>query len=147
METIKYKYSAYQTWFAVIFLSCLVGFCLYSEKTNNRGNSAWNPMVFFIIFLAGMLVYTCFKFFLPLLQGKKILALDKEKLQYAVKNRTIYWKDVSRLDYNIGAQTGNWSIRFIMKDGSPDQKVSTLYIAGKDKAIYDTIADYFEKYG
>ena len=108
METIKYKYSAYQTWFAVILLSCLVGFCLYSEKTNNRGNSALNPMIFFILFVAGLLVYTCYKFLLPLLRGETILELDKDKLQYAAKNRIIYWKDVGRIDYVVGAQTGNW---------------------------------------
>jgi hypothetical protein len=145
METIKFKYSAYQTWIAVILLSCLICFCLYSEKTNSK--DALNPMLLFIAVLAGLLVYTCYKFLLPLLQGKTILELDKDKLQYAAKNRVIRWKDIARMDYNIGSQTGNWAIRFIMKDGSPDQKVSTLYIAGKDKAIYDTIADYFEKYG
>src|ERR1700733_8475492 len=146
METIKYKYSAYQTWFAVIFLLFLIGFCLYSEKTNNPGNSVWNPMAFFILFVAGLLVYTCYKFFLPLLRGETILELDKDKLQYVAKNRIIYWKAIERIDYVVGTQTGNWSIRFIMKDGSPDQKVSTLYIAGKDKTIYETIMAYFEKY-
>jgi hypothetical protein len=146
METIKFKYSTYQTWFAVILLSSLICFCLYSLKTNNRG-SVLDPMLLFIAILAGLLIYTCYKFLLPLLQGKTILELDQEKLQYVAKNRVIHWKDIARMDYNIGSQTGNWAIRFVMKDGSPDQKVSTLYIAGKDKAIYDTIADYFEKYG
>jgi len=146
METIKYKYSPYQTWFSVILLSSLTGFCLYSVKTNNLVKNPWDPIVFFIVLLVGLLIYTCVRFLVPLLQGKTILELDKEKLHYAAKNRIIYWKAVERIDYVVGAQTGNWSIRFIMKDGTPDQKVSTLYIAGKDKAIYETIMAYFEKY-
>jgi hypothetical protein len=146
METIKYKYSSSQTWFSVILLSSLTGFCLYSVITNNLIKKPWDPIVFFILSLVGLLIYTCVKFLVPLLQGKTILELDKEKLQYAAKNRIIYWKDVERMDYVVGAQTGNWSVRFYMKDGSPVQKVSTLYIAGKDKAIYDTMMAYFEKY-
>jgi len=146
MEVVKYKYSVYQTWFAVIILSGLIFFCLYTIKNDSPGDNIWEIIGPFALLLAAMLAYICGKFLLPLIRGETILELDQDKLRYAVKNDSIYWKEVDSINYVIGAKTGSWSIRFVMKDGSRNRKISTKYIAGDDKTIYNTIVDYFEKY-
>jgi len=129
-----------------MLLSGLILLCLYAIITDTPGDNIWELMGPAILFLAAILAYVCRKFLLPLTQGKTILELDKNKLQYAVKNDSIYWKDIDSINYVIGVKTGSWSIRFVMKDGSRDRKISTKYIAGDDKTIYNTIVDYFEKY-
>lgn len=104
-------------------------------------------MVPAILGLAALLAYVCCKFFLPLIRGEIILELEADKLQYAVKDTIVYWKDVGSIDYVIGAKTGSWSIWFLMKNGSQDKKISTNYIAGNNETIYNVIVSYFEKYG
>ena len=146
MEIIKYKYSVYQTWFAVILLSTLILSCLYAIKTDSPGDNIWQLMAPGALFLAVILAYVCYKFLLPLIRRETILELDKDKLQYAVKHTVVLWKDIDSINYVIGVKTGSWSIRFVMKDGSRDKKISTKYVAGDNKTIYNTIVDYYEKY-
>ena len=145
MESVKYPYSKYQSWFAVIALSAMIFGCLYMIIARRPDGDIWQVMVPMILILGALLTYICRKFFFPLIWGETALELDKEKLQYFVNNRIIYWKDVETMDF-WSLKYGGMSIRFVMHGTNKDVKINTKYIAGKDQSIYDTIVEYFEKY-
>ena len=84
---------------------------------------------------AAMAVYLCKKFFFPLVRGETALEIDKEKLQFYVTNRVIYWKDVKSIDHDT-LNHGGWAIIFAFKDGSENIDISTKYVAGDDEQIY-----------
>jgi len=146
MEITKFKYSAGKSWFAVITLLAIIFLCLYAVLTDSKGDNIWELMAPAIFVLGTILSYVGIKFFIPYRRGDTILELDKEGFHYAPKNSTVYWKDVERIDYVVGIQTRDWSIRFEMKDDSGLKRISTKYIKGRGQAIYDTIMEYFEKY-
>jgi hypothetical protein len=92
-----------------------------------------------------MFIYFFKKFFSPFLKGETALELDDKKLQYFISNKIVYWKDVEYMDYD-SLKNGGISIRFSIKESSKDITISTRYVKGNDKDIYDTISEYFEKY-
>jgi hypothetical protein len=132
MESVKFKYGPGQVWWSVLLpFVVVVVFTIY---------------LFSLVALpfSGMTFFFGWKFFLPYRRGDTILELDDEKLQYFFKNKTVYWREI--LLINCGATRNGLEIRLEMKAGNYyDFNIFTQYIAGKDKAIYDTIMEYFEK--
>ena|ERR1700722_10095996 len=146
METTQYKYSTKQVVYVLLLFLGMIGFGFYEIETDPHTDYLWKIMIPFIILFGVFLVYICYKYLLPLLRGETILELDNDKLQFRVTNLTVYWKDVASIDYSTGSRSSSWTIRFYMKDGSKTGTMSTLYIAGADMAIYNTVITYFEKY-
>lgn len=145
MEPIKYPYSTILTCFHAIWLFAFFIFSIFlSIDLSDPGNKVFIPDIFITLILGALIVYFFIKIILPLIQGKSALELDKEKLQYFIFNKTIYWKDVENIIY-ADRTNGSWLISFIMKDGSNDIKIQTRYIAGKNKEIYNSILQCFEK--
>jgi hypothetical protein len=103
-------------------------------------------MIPFALAFGVCLVYICYKYLRPLVRGEKVLELDGYKLYYAIADLTVYWKDVASISYTTGSRSTSWSIRFYMKDGSKTRTITTLYVAGSDASIYNTVIRYFEKY-
>jgi hypothetical protein len=144
MEPIKYPYSTFQNIFSTLLILGLNFFPFYMIVRF----PALPASLFLGALLLGtvaMAVYLCKKFFFPLLRGKTALEIDKDKLQFFITNRTIYWKDVIKIDY-FSLNHGGWSIKFVMRDGNEDLSISTKYVAGNDATIYDAIVEYFEKH-
>jgi hypothetical protein len=144
MDIKKYLYSKYQTWFVFIFLLAMMVASLFMVANDNADHDEWLVFGFFFLVMGGMLAYLLRKYFLPMQRGEIALELDKEKLQYFIGNKTVYWKDVLYMDF-AESKNGGGFIRFALEHGV-DIKISTRYIAGKDKEIYNTITGYFEKY-
>ncbi len=144
MTPIKYPYSIFQNCFSIILVSAMNIFILYMII---RFPALPGSLALSALFLctATMAVYLCRKFFFPSLRGEIALELDKDKLQFFITDRTIYWKDVKSINYDV-LNHGGWAIIFAFKNGSENVDISTKYIAGNNQAIYDTITEYFEKY-
>jgi hypothetical protein len=107
-------------------------------------------MVVGVLGLSGALIYICNKIFLPMLHGETILEIDEEKLQYLLKDLTLYWKDIEDLDYedysfNRGGMT-MFKVRFTMKESGSVIRISPWLIEGDSKAIFDSILTAFLKY-
>ena len=143
MDETEYKYSIVQNIFSVILA---LGMNIFTLFMTIRFPALPASLILSALFLctAVMTFYLCKKFFFPLLRGETALELDKEKLQFYITNRIIYWKDVKSIDYNT-LNHGGWAIVFIMKDRSENIDISTKYIAGNDKDIYNSIVKHFEK--
>jgi len=141
MTITKYKYSIKFGWFGTVFLSVVILFCFYAVITDPPGDNIWQLMIPCIMVVSIMLVYFCKICFMPALKGKTALELDKDKLQYFVSNKTIYWSDVQGIDKDTGGRNG-WTIIFSMLDKSKDIKIHTNFIAGKDEDIFNTICEY-----
>jgi len=146
MDVTKYKYSAKQTVYAILLFLGLMSFGYYEIKTDAPADALWKIMIPFLLLFGAFLVFICYKYLLPLIRGETVLELDNYCLQYKVSNLTIYWKDLASISYSTGSRSSSWSINFFMKDGSKTKAITTLYIAGDDKAIYNTVVKYFEKY-
>ena len=73
------------------------------------------------------------------------MQLDKEKLEYLNANKVIYWKDINSIN-SLEDSWGRLRITFLMKEGVKKIKISTKYIIGHDKDIYNTITAFFQKY-
>ena len=146
METTQYKYSAKQTAYAVLLFLGMICFGYYEIATDAPADDFWKIMTPFVILFGAFLVYICYKYLRPLLRGDMVLELDNYKLYYRVSDLTIYWKDVASISYSTGSRSSSWSISFYMKDGGEAKTISTLYIAGDNMAIYNTVTGYFEKY-
>jgi len=146
MDVTKYKYSAKQTIYAILLFLGMIIFGCYEIATDAPADDLWKIMIPFIVLFGAFLVYVCYKYLLPVLRGETVLELDNYQLQYRVTNLTICWKDVASISYSTGSRSSSWSIMFFMKDGSKTKTISTLYIAGDDSAIYNTVVLYFEKY-
>jgi len=101
-----------------------------------------------LVFLAFSILpfYFFKKYFLPFLRAKIAMELDNEKLEYFIKNKIVYWKDVDYINSNYGGQGGGVEITFAIKQSSRNITISTRYIAGNDEDIYNRISEYFEKY-
>ena len=142
MKTKIFPYSS-STWFAAILSLGINIFPLYGLVT--LGSDYRVLLCFGLILLctAGMLGYFCKKFLFPFLRRDTALELDEDKLQFYITNRTIYWKDIKKIDH-FSLNHGGWSIDFTMKDGSDQIRISTKYIAGDNEDIYNTIVEYFE---
>ena len=75
--------------------------------------------------------------------------MDEEKLQFFIKGKLLfqiprevaYWKDIAEIEFTAPLK-GSAIISFNMKDGSVFG-FRTNYIAGNDRAIYNTIMEYF----
>jgi hypothetical protein len=146
MEITKYKYSAKQTVYALLLFLGMIIFGCYEIKSNSPADALWKIMIPFIGLFGVFLIYVCYKYLLPVLRGETVLELDNYQLQYRVTNLTICWNDVERISYSTGSRSSSWSINFFMKDGSKAKTIPTLYIAGDNNAIYNTVVTYFEKY-
>jgi len=146
METTKYKYSAKQTVYAILLFLGMIIFGCYEIKTDAPADDLWKIMIPFIVLFGAFLIYVCYKYLLPVLRGDTVLELDNYQLQYRVTNLTICWKDVANISYSTGSRSSSWSINFFMKDGGKAKAIPTLYIAGDNSAIYNTVITYFEKY-
>jgi hypothetical protein len=146
MDVTKYKYSAKQTVYAILLFLGVIIFGCYEIKSDAPADDLWKIMIPFIVLFGAFLIYVCYKYLLPVLRGETVLELDNFQLQYRVTNLTIHWKDVASISYSTGSRSSSWSISFFMKDGSKAKTIPTLYIAGDNNAIYDTVITYFEKY-
>lgn len=143
MEVIKYPYSKYQTWYVLILLLAVTAFPVFVIATDITDRDIWLGFGFSFLATCGMLTYLTRKYFLPMQRGDIALELDKEKLQYFIGNKIVYWKDILYMDF--GEARSGIFIRFALEHGV-DITIGTRYVAGKDKEIYDTISAYFEKY-
>ena len=141
MEVTKYNYSIKFGWFGTIFLSVIILFCFYAIITDPPGDNIWQLMIPAIIVIGGMLIYWGKICFIPALKGKIALELDKDKLQYFVSNKTVYWSDVESIDKDTMPRNG-WIIIFSMLDRSKDIKIPTRFIVGKDEDIYNKVCEY-----
>lgn len=143
MDIKKYLYSKYQTWFVFIILLSIMVVSLFMVANDNADRDEWLVFGVFFLVMVGMLTYLLRKYFLPMQRGGIALELDKEKLQYFIGNKIVYWKDILYMDF--GEARSGIFIRFALEHGV-DITIGTRYVAGKDKEIYDTISAYFEKY-
>jgi hypothetical protein len=146
MDVTKYKYSAKQTVYAILLFLGVIIFGCYEIKADAPADDLWKIMIPFIVLFGAFLIYVCYKYLLPVLRGETVLELDNYQLQYRVTNLTICWKDVASISYSTGSRSSSWSISFFMKDGGKAKIMPTLYIAGDNSAIYNTVIMYFEKY-
>ena len=144
MNVVKYPYSKYQTWFALIILLAMMVFPVFVLASDVTDRNTWLVCGFFFLVACGLLTYLIRKYFLPMQRKDIALELNEEKLQYFIGNKTVYWKDVLYMDFGE-SKNGGIFIRFALEHGV-DIKISTRYVAGKDKEIYDTVTAYFEKY-
>jgi hypothetical protein len=146
MESVKFKYGPGQAWWSVLLpFVVIVVFTIYLFSKQPKGTDNWWEIALVALPCSGMTFFFGWKFFMPYRRGDTILELDDEKLQYFFKNKTVYWREI--LLINCGATRNGLEIRLEMKAGNYyDFNIFTQYIAGKDKAIYDTIMEYFEKY-
>ena len=144
MEPKKYPYSKSQNYTSIVLVLGLNTVFLYLIISSSN---LFLSIVFGVLLLCmvALTVYICRKFFFPLLRHDTALELDNEKLQFYVDNKTIYWKDVKSINHKV-QKNADWVVTFAFKNGSKDIDVFQKYIAGDDKAIYDTITEYFEKY-
>ena len=144
MEPKKYSYSKSQNYTNIVLVLGLNTVFLYLIISSS---SLLLSIAFGVLFLCmvALTVYFCRKFFFPLLRNETALELDNEKLQFYIDNKTIYWKDVESINYKE-LKNGDWVVTFAFKNGSANINVFQKYIAGDDKAIYNTITEYFEKY-
>jgi hypothetical protein len=146
VETTKYKYSTKQTTYVILLFVGIIIFGCYEIKTDAPADDLWKIMIPFVILFGAFLVYVCYKYLLPILRGEAALEMDSYQLQYRITNLTISWKDVASISYSTGSRSSSWSISFFMNDGGKPKTMPTLYIAGDNSAIYNTIIAYFEKY-
>jgi len=136
------------TWLSFLEFGAYISIINYTAGSNSC-------MAFEIIsfIIALRLFYLCVMYYMPCLQNKTALELDSEKLQCFIEGkllfkrsqRIIYWKDIEKIDFNSIPRGNALMIIFKIKD-SKSAGVYTKYIAGNDRAIYDTITAYFEKY-
>ncbi|WP_295676968.1 hypothetical protein [uncultured Mucilaginibacter sp.] len=143
MEVKKYPYSKYQIWFAFSLSLAMMAFPVFMIATDTTDRQAWLLFGFFFLAICGILTYLIRKYFLPMQRGETALELDKEKLQYFIGNKIVYWKDILYMDF--GEARNGIFIRFALEHGV-DITIGTRFVAGKDNEIYDTISAYFEKY-
>lgn len=83
-----------------------------------------------------------------MLRSEAILEIDAEKLQYALKDLTLYWKDIDDLDYDDSrfSNSKTFKVSFTMKETGSNVRMSTWFIAGDNKAIFVSILDTFLRY-
>jgi hypothetical protein len=148
MEHIKFQYSTFRVWLLFLLNLVMIGFAAYATIFS-RGDERMASISGLVIF-ALVLVYVGNNFLLPLANGKTILEIDSEMLHYALKDLTLYWKDIDDLDYEdfdfSGPDSNTFRIRFTMKDDSPVIRIATWFIAGDNKAIFNAILTTFLKY-
>jgi hypothetical protein len=148
MEPITYKYSAFRTVFITVFIFVFDIFVAYGAITTTGGDRMVTLVGVLILF--GALIYVLNKIFLPTLRGEMILKIDEEKMQYTFKDLTLYWKDIEDLDYeDYSFGRAGWTsfkVRFTIKDGGREKRISTWFIAGDNAAIFDSILTTFLKY-
>jgi len=145
METKKYGYSKYQNMFAILLTSGMLAFAIYMLISMGSYYQVWLIIIPFILIILAMFAYVCKKFFFPSLRGDVALEIDKDKIQFFITKRIIYWRDVKDLYQSYFSNNGPY-IMFKMKDGSKDIGISTKYIMGNNKDIYNTVIDYFNSY-
>jgi len=83
---------------------------------------------------------------------KTAIELDEEKLKFFIsgplllqkRRSVIYWKDVQDIEF-VSPVRRSAIILFIMTDGGDNAGISTKYISGNDKEIYDTVMKYYKK--
>ena len=78
---------------------------------------------------------------MPLLRGKPALILDNEKLFCGIKNKTIYWYEIERIN---PSPYGIFPIKLILKNGKK-VRMHESEIRGGEQQIYKDILAYFEK--
>lgn len=142
---IKYPYSKGQIYFAAIFITAMFLFFIYFFIIDVSDPGIW--VIGLFILAEGVLGRYFFKkYFSPFLKNETALELDEEKLQYFIKNKVLYWKNVDYINSRYGGRGGGLEISFAIKQGSRNVTISTRYIAGNDEGICNTISEYFEKY-
>ena len=143
MESKKYKYSTIQNLLDLLEILAAFSAIIYGIIT--KGFNSEYLIGIAILIIGGLAIYTCRNFLFPWLRGKTVLQLDKEKLEYLNANKVIYWKDINSIN-SLEDSWGRLRITFLMKEGVKKIKISTKYIIGHDKDIYDTITAFFQKY-
>jgi hypothetical protein len=148
MEPIQYKYSTFRTSFVTLFIFAFLVFVTWGAITGTADDRM--VTIVGVLLLACLLFYVCNQLFFPMLRGETILEIDAEKLNYAFKDLTLYWKDIDDLDYedfDIGKYNSHsFRIRFTMKESGAEKRISTWFIAGDNRAIFDSILNTFLKY-
>jgi hypothetical protein len=150
MDIKKYKYSAGQMFFDISLLLFATLVCYMAPITHNAGYKFWPIFGFLLLIILARFIYLTITYFIPCLKNKTALELDNDKLQFFIKGKLLfqiprdvaYWKDMEDIEFTSPLR-GSAFISFKMKDGSAFG-FRTLYIAGNDSDIYNTIMQYFK---
>jgi hypothetical protein len=145
MEVVNYPYSKTQIWFYMIAFFAILIFLLIVFVINFSDHSTWPLLGIGGIFVCGVLTYLYSKYFRHFKRGEIALELDKEKLQYFIGNKTVFWKDILAATSDSNPKGNGIRIRFSI-DGGSDVVINTQFVDGNDKEIYNTVMTYVEKY-
>jgi len=148
MEPIQYNYSKFRASFVTLFIFLFLIFITWGAIISTGDDRLM--MIVGVLLLACLLFYVCNMLLLPMIQGETILEVDSEKFKYTLKDLTLYWKDIDDLDYEDIDFSRNDShtfrIRFTMKESGSEKRISTWFIAGDNKEIFNSILNTFLKY-
>jgi len=140
LQALGFPYSPVVRFFVASLFGGLILFILFmGDSILEIGDSPYFLLLLLVIAL--FLFYFCYKYLIPVLQGKIAMELDQEKLQFLMTKMVIYWKDVADI------RTDNYSntkvVYFTMLDGRKDIGISLAWIKGDNVAVYNSIVEYF----
>jgi len=143
MESTTFYYSKSTVWiFTAMFIIAIVAF---SGLIIAGGPDVPNQVITGVFDLLVIILFGifCRKYVIPVVQGKPAIVLDREKVQYFVDDKTVYWRDVERVAlWNSSRMT---YVRLTTKGAADDVKIATRFIKGTDEEILAAVQHYFQE--
>ena len=148
MQTIIYRYNKISS---SIFTIGLLGITVCSlpsliKFVNNHDTINWLLILVFDLLFFLMLLYIVIKYWIPALQNKVALELNRTGIISYAKNVTIEWKDIERIELKT---TRTSSLLYITFKWETDHgnyiRIPLGYVGGNDSDIYDEAINYLKK--
>jgi hypothetical protein len=140
MELTTYGYSKFVGWSGAILFSGLLLFFVYMGFSAHS-IVAWSCLSIPILLVSAISIAFFRGCFIPMLNGAVTLELDEEKLQCYLNGVTIYWKDV----VEISERPLYYQISFEMVNDTDDLSITTQWMSGSNKVIYNKMQEYFAR--
>ncbi len=142
MNPEKFYYSKWFTWFPFVNTFGFVLLEYYDHSGIFRPGynyfSPWNCAfeVFIILFLINHSIW----YLIPALRRQTILEIDDEKLKFRIKNKIIYWDDVSKVNYGPVLD-----VVIIKLKNSKTTKIYLNCVKGDNELVYRAVLGHFKQ--
>jgi hypothetical protein len=137
MEKITFTYNRISAWGHAIGIICIM-VILILPIVHRPGINIW-PFVILETITLIVLVVFCYRVLVPALNGKIIMELNDDNLNFFLSDKIVYWRNVT----NISLLRGY--LKFEMRGRLDNVLIDMRFIRGSDMEILKTVQNYFEQ--
>ncbi len=143
MESTTFYYRKLTVWiFTAMFIIAIV---VFSGLIIAAGPDVEDQLITGVFDSSVIILFCifCRKYVIPVVLGKPAIVLDREKVQYFVDDKTVYWRDVERVA--LWSSTRMTYVRLTTKGTADDVKIGTRFINGTDEELLAAVQHYFQE--